>query len=451
VADPVVTRFLLSGGALAVGFLGSLLHRSTGVPEILILIVFGVILGPVFGLFDKASFEAATPFFAPLALIIILFDGGLNLSARSVARGFGVSMFHTLLTFFSAIFVFFIVLNQVFGHDLIQSLAFGAALGGTSGVIVLGLIQRLGASENARIVLAMESVITDVLCVVVALTLLSASQGSSSSDPLSALGTIGLEFGIALALGFGAGLAWMGALHLLHGVRYAFVVTLAVLLMLYAVTELVGGSGAVAALVFGLVIGNKEEFRELFHIRSEVRFDESLKTFHAEVSFIVRTFFFVYLGVVFSPAAFFDPAIFGTALLLFIGILLLRVPISGASAAIGRMDPGDWKVLTLMLPRGLAAAALASIFAVQLQPTSPQLASMALDITLLLILMTSVTATLSAFAGGRRAGAGEDEADLLAREFSRDQESYLDAESAYLARERAKLAKAEGLEGKPRV
>jgi cell volume regulation protein A len=434
-----VTLFLLGGAALAVGFLGSLLHRRTGIPDILFLILLGILLGPVFGFFDRAAFQAAIPVFAPLTLALILFDGGLNLSARSVARGFGLSVGYTLLTFIGTIFVFFIVLNQALGFALLDSLAFGAALGGTSGVIVLGLVHRLAASEKARVVLALESVITDVLCVVVALTLLGISKGGASADPLAALGAIGLQFGIALILGLAAGLAWMGGLHLLHGVRYAFVATLAVLLMVYAVTELLGGSGAVAALMFGLVLGNTEELRAALRIRSEVRFDESLKQFHAELSFIVRTFFFVYLGVVFVPAVLGEPATMGIALALFIGILLIRAPLSAAAGKATEMQAGDASVMTLILPRGLAAAALASILAVQMP--DQRLGSLALNLTLLIVLFSNITATLPAFLRKREAIA-PDAADDLATRLSWNLD---DAESRYMARERARLrAKGDG-------
>ncbi|HLF07574.1 MAG TPA: cation:proton antiporter, partial [Thermoplasmata archaeon] len=343
--DPV-TLFLLAGASLAVGFLGSVLHRRTGIPDILILMFLGIVLGPMLGLFDKVAFQAATPYFAPLALVMILFDGGLNLSARSVARGFGVSIAHTGLTFLSGMFVFFLFLNQVLHHSLFDSLAFGAALGGTSGVVVLGLVQRVSASEKARTVMALESVITDVLCVVVALTLLGISTGVTPGDPLPALTQIGLQFGIALLTGLAAGLAWMGALHHLHGVKYAFVLTLAVLLMLYAVTEMLGGSGAVAALIFGLVIGNSETFAGLVRIRAEVKFDESLKHFQSEVSFIVRTFFFVYLGVVFSLSALQDSRLLVIGIALFLGILILRALISSATSRANGMERGDGRALT---------------------------------------------------------------------------------------------------------
>ena len=81
----VLTAFLAIGGIIAIGFAAGLIFDRTRVPDLLILIFLGVLLGPVSTAFFGVSFvpsnvlEFLTPYFTAVALMIILFDGGLNL------------------------------------------------------------------------------------------------------------------------------------------------------------------------------------------------------------------------------------------------------------------------------------------------------------------------------------------------------------------------------------
>ncbi|HLF07408.1 MAG TPA: hypothetical protein VI893_09620, partial [Thermoplasmata archaeon] len=99
----------------------------------------------------------------------------------------------------------------------------------------------------------------------------------------------------------------------------------------------------------------------------------------------------------------------------------------------------DGRALTLMLPRGLAAAALASILAAQMPDAA--LGSMILDLTLLIILFSCITATLSAVGGRKRE---QDGADRLARTLAFDEE----AEQTFLRRQRRRISSEESLSPK---
>ena len=84
--NPLLFLLLISGIFL-LGFFGNIFFKKTKISDILILIIVGMLLGPVFHLIPNNIIEllkSFTPIFAAVALIILLFDGGLWLNFNSV-------------------------------------------------------------------------------------------------------------------------------------------------------------------------------------------------------------------------------------------------------------------------------------------------------------------------------------------------------------------------------
>src|SRR5687767_7061958 len=89
--DPLQTLATL-GGIIALGFVGYLLFERTRVTDVLLLIALGVLIGPVFGLFSVGAFQEPTTLVGALALIVIMFDGGLGLRLKDLVSGLGRAM-----------------------------------------------------------------------------------------------------------------------------------------------------------------------------------------------------------------------------------------------------------------------------------------------------------------------------------------------------------------------
>jgi cell volume regulation protein A len=84
--DPVVLAFVVAGTIIILGFLGEEFFKRTSIPDPILLLLFGVLLGPVFNVFSHEQLVSITPYFAALALIMILFDGGLNMKIQEAMR-----------------------------------------------------------------------------------------------------------------------------------------------------------------------------------------------------------------------------------------------------------------------------------------------------------------------------------------------------------------------------
>ncbi|MBA3046598.1 MAG: cation:proton antiporter [Candidatus Thermoplasmatota archaeon] len=376
------------GMIILIGFLGSLFFERTKIPDILILIFIGLFIGPIlthythFGILDDPEMSSViisiAPTFAALALVIILFDGGLNLHLEKTMKKLGLAILHTGVAFIGTMVITAIICFYFLRMDIIIGLLLGCIIGGTSGAVVIPIMAKSCTKESTKILLTLESVLTDVLCIVSALIFIEMLKGSTL-DTGAMVQRLLSSFVLAGFIAFLFGVFWLLILKKLEGKPFAFMITIAALLVLYAVTEYIQVSGAIAALVFGLVLSNKDEIARILKIKGSFILDDHIKQFHTEVSFLVRTFFFVYLGMTFTfvinsgtfgslpgfiPNWIVEQPVLVLLLLLsilFIGVLVVRYIATTVTCYVHKESKDDKAYIFAMLPRGLAAAVLAQL------------------------------------------------------------------------------------------
>ncbi|KYK23122.1 hypothetical protein AYK24_01530 [Thermoplasmatales archaeon SG8-52-4] len=112
--------------------------------------------------------------------------------------------------------------------------------------------------------------------------------------------------------------------------------------------------------MFGLVLGNGKKILKMINYQHEgFEMDNETKQFHGLTSFVIRTFFFVYLGMIVTFRSL-NFIIFGIVILII--LLIVRYLAIYISTYKGCFETNDKQVLTVMMPRGLAAAILAISF-----------------------------------------------------------------------------------------
>jgi NhaP-type Na+/H+ or K+/H+ antiporter len=333
----------------------------TKIPDVLILLFIGLLLGPVTGLTTPESFGKAGPVFTTLILIVILFEGGLGLDLKVLGKSLVGATGLTVWNFVLTMAVVAPITKVFLGFNWLQACTLAATVGGTSSAVVIPVLKRLKLGEKAKTVLMLESALSDVLVIVVTLALVGAQTGNDFRIG-RIFGEMFNSFLIAAVIGALTGVFWSLTLHWLHGLKNSIFTTPAFVLVVYGLTEWLGFSGAIAALMMGITIGNIKELppyflkkrRELLTSPSETE----LAVF-GEVAFLLKTFFFVYVGISIQMSdSFLVVAGLGTTLALFI----LRVPVVHASlipsASFSRFDAS---VSGAMNTKGLAAAVAASI------------------------------------------------------------------------------------------
>jgi cell volume regulation protein A len=362
----------LVGMIILVGLAGEWIFKKTGVPNAIILIGLGVLLGPVSGVVSSESMTAAAPFFGTLALLIILFDGGLNLKIVTVIREAPFALLYTTLVFCASTAAVAAVYHAVFGGGWTVALLLGVILGGTTGAVVIPVVTQMKSiADETRILLSLESAFTDVFVVVAALIftnlLVSPTPLETAIVPL-----ILHAFVDALLLALVAGMLWARFMGMLQGQPLSYMLTLAAVLLLYSAAEALGANGAITILFFGLVLGNMEEVvaRSHQHVRriigwnlevANFAIDVFLRRLNEELSFLVRTFFYVLLGLIFNLTSL-TPLVAVGSLLLFVAVLSCRWVLTGGMSLLKRSwSPRDRRTIVAMLPRGLSAAVMAFV------------------------------------------------------------------------------------------
>jgi len=358
-----VSIFLLTvAGIFLVGVLGELVFERTQVPDAVWLVAVGIILGPVAGLLKQDALRAVAPFFAALTLIIILFDGGRRLLIGSLGRAALPALGLALMTFvLSCVTVALLAQGAALVGWIprpwtpMHSLLLGAILGGSSSVVIMPSMARARVEARTADLVSLESAITDVLCVVGAGTIAQLIlRGPETAAPLA---VVARTFATGLGVGVAAGAVWILVLGLLRGSMHGFPLTLSGLLILYVVVDRTGGSAALAVLTFAVLVGNASWILGRVGLASQPLPERDDHDFHGQLVFIVKSFFFTFIGAMLGPP-------WGLAILGFlIGLALLpaRVPGVWVTSRAMRLTREQRGIVGVSVPRGLAAGVLATL------------------------------------------------------------------------------------------
>jgi len=382
-----------------VGILVFLAHLFTGIfsrtriPDVILLIIIGICVGPLFGLASPEQFGAVGPIFTTITLIIILFESGLALKLSTLRSALGGAMTLAPLSFFSTMGIvagFAIWLTDL---ELIPAFILGAIVGSTSETVVIPLVRQLKIKEETQTLLSVESSVNDVLSIVITVALVEAyTLGQFQIAAVS--GNLIASFLVALVFGIIGAFIWSILLHKIHAIKNAIFTTPAFVFVIYGLVETLGFSGAIAALAFGVTLGNIESIRfPIFKgiaAREAVGLTETEKIFFSEVAFLLKTFFFVYLGLSLELIS---------GRLIIIGLIItaiafvLRIPAVKLALRKTIVDK-DTSIVAIMIPKGLAAVVLATLPLQQGIPGGEIIKNISYGVVLFSIVITSILVLL---------------------------------------------------------
>ena len=229
---------LAASVVIILGVLGEAFFKKTGIPDIAFLMVLGIIIGPILGIVQPAAVVEIVPYFAALALIIIMFDGGYNLHIGNVLKTAHFAIVLVILGFAVSVGIVTGFAHYGLGWEWLDSILLGTIVGGSSSIIVFGLVRKLRISDDAKSMLSFESALTDILSTIVAFVLFEAVlSGNFSLDLLGE--TIGRAVIVGLILGFGVGIPWMFIISKLSNAQHNYMLTLGVLVLAVLLGKLI--------------------------------------------------------------------------------------------------------------------------------------------------------------------------------------------------------------------
>ena len=345
-------------------FLGNILSRLftiTKIPDVLFLIAIGIVIGPFLGLVTPDAFGVVGPLFTMVTLAIILFEGGLHITVQTLKKAISGTMALTAANFVAITLICIFIMRYLAGFTIIESCMLGAIIGGTSSAVVIPFTNYLNIKNDTKAILALESAMSDVICIVVLIALINVMK-LQEFNAGHLIGNLISSFLVAIVIGVIAGVWWSSVYHRIVSIKSIFI-TPAFVFIVFGFVSLLGFSGAIAALALGVTLGNLNYFKAekvlpfLGNNVTQVELSPIETEFFSQLVSLFKVFFFIYIGI---SIRFTYVEIFYMAAALTIAMYIARIIIVWFTMP-HTLPKADAAVIAVMEPKGLAAAVLASL------------------------------------------------------------------------------------------
>lgn len=360
---PVEVLLTVLAGMFVVAAAGERLFQRTGIPDAIWLVVAGVVLGPVSGALTRDRLSEIAPYLAAVTLVMILFQGGLGLKLKTLVHSAPRASVIALVGFAftvvavagaSAVAVALGLAPE--GWSYLHGVLLGTILGGSSSIVVMPAMAQAKVRSELAELLDVESALTDILCVVFTVAVIDVLLGRTSRG-----GDTGLQllqfFAVGAGLGVASGLLLVLVLRLVKLGDHEYPVTLAALLGLFVMIERAGGSPALGIFTVAVILGNSKSVELELGMRQPEDLPSTVVATHKQLTFIIKTLFFVFLGAMLGPP--WTAVAVGVALG---GLLLIvRAPAVYLGTLGTDLSRTERRLAAAAVPRGLAAGVLATL------------------------------------------------------------------------------------------
>ena len=296
----------------------STLSARLGVPLLLFFLGVGMLAGEegILGI-EFAEYNLAN-FIGQAALACILLDGGLRTSMRSFRVGLKPAVTLASWGVLVTVLVAGIFATWLLDVDWRLGVLMAAIVGSTDAAAVFSLLRNGGVKLNDRVqaTLEIESGANDPLAILLVTAMIALNLDPTSQGIGDIIFMLISQIGIGLVLGLLSGWAlskMLPKVYLADGM-YAILI-LSAGLIVFGITNLLGGSGFLAVYLAGVVIGN-----------TKVRATEHVLRVMDSFAWLSQAVLFVVLGLLVQPSGILE--VIHYSLLIFIFLLFIARPIA---------------------------------------------------------------------------------------------------------------------------
>jgi len=300
----------IAGVVILLGVFLMHFSKRTGWPLTLVLLLIGLFIGPIFKVVNIQEFQGLVHSFAIIALVIVLFDTGYDIKLYKIKQAILESTGLAIVGVASTIAVVFLISKYFLGFDTYLAILFGAILASTDLTIIAPLMQNMKLKQKIKDALNIEATLNSVFAAIIAIVIGGMILYKTNfSEAISK----GLAYHVVTGVAIGLILGWvlLKGLHHLNFEDMPAIVTIGAVLVVYAITELIGASGVIAALIVGLLYGNTEPAPPKF-----------VMLFGENLQMILVTFVYILLGAMITFDAFTNSALIVIALVT--SIIIIR-------------------------------------------------------------------------------------------------------------------------------
>ena len=372
----------------------TILFSKRRIPDVLFLIIIGLVIGPILRWITPEMLGGVGRIFTGITLVLILFQSGLQLSFRSIVSSLRSTALLTLTNYIATTVIIWLIGWLIFRINPLVSIMLGTILGGTASAVVGPMVEQLRMTEKSRAILILEAALGNVLSIVLALGILQAIR-LGKVDLGSIIGQVFSSFVLSIIMGILGAIFWAFILDKVRLIKNSILTTPAFVFIIYGINEWMGYSGAIAALAFGICLANIDRIYgpllKRFIKKEPTQLNETEKSFFSEITLLLKTFFFIFVGISIQLNEF-KPIIIGLGIT--IVVYIMRIFVVRFSILKKYDIPNIDKIYMAVLnPKGLTAAVIATT-AAEVVPHGIAIKNVVFSVILFSIVITSVLVPL---------------------------------------------------------
>jgi len=396
-SNPALTLAL----AMCFGILVQVISRHIKMPGIVLLLGVGILLGPdMLGLIHPASLGKAMHMIVGFSVAVILFEGGMNLRLSHIKRE--QQVIRQLITVGALVMAVGGVISSKFiiGWDWRNSILFGVLIIVTGPTVISPLLKRLRFRRSVSTVLEAEGVLLDAIGAVLAVVALEVALSPSGLSFVKGFFHIisRLLSGVIFGAAGGLGLALLLRIRRFIPESLENVFMLSMVFALFQISNTISAeSGVVAVTIAGLVVGNT---------KTAVR--RELRDFEEEMTVLLIGMLFILLAADVQIVKLTSLGWRGISLVLVIMFILRPLAVFAGTWG-SELNLKQKTLLSWIAPRGIVAAAVASLFSIELEAhgfEGTQLQAMVFLLIILTVLQAGLTGGITASLLGLRKKTG---------------------------------------------
>jgi len=374
----------LAGLIIVAGVLLMKKTRETRFSAVIPLLLLGIILGPVTGLFDPTKYLTLISSMVTLVLVIVLFDAGYDLSISKLKQYAVPALIMTSLGVFLTGGFVWLLGYFLFNLSWELSLLLAALVISTDLTIVSPVLKSMGVKEAQEEIMGLESALNSVIAAIAAIVAVSFMQLTEFGVG-SVLKTFLYNIFVGASLGLILGYLIVVVVAHMKLSEKPHLISIGAVFLVYALTNLVGASGIIAALLVGFVFRNSKH--ELPRV---------IKTYSGDLELLLVVFVYVILGTFLNFGIF--TSLKGILFsLVFLAVVLLARYLTDRAFTLKykEFNPG---LVFFSGPRGILTAVLVLTYAAHF-PAELKV----IGLVFLVVIVTTVLSAFVPFAMKRRA------------------------------------------------
>lgn len=375
------TVLLVGGVLLLLGIVSSKLSTRLGVPVLVLFLLVGMVAGSegVGGLeFENYALAHAI---GTMALVMILFDGGLGTSLAAIRVSWQPSLLLATFGVLMTAIITGLAAAWILGISPLEGLLLGSIVSSTDAAAVFSILRWGGISLPKRIaaVLEVESASNDPMAIFLTIGCIELLLGNVTFGPgLLKLFASQMLIGGLLGLAGGYAAVWLVNRIELGAAGLYPVLVSACCLLIYGAAIQCHGSGFLAVYVAGVVVGNRP-----------ITFQQGIRRFHDAIAWLGQIVMFVTLGLLCFPSRLWEVS--GKALLICLVLMLVARPVAVLLSVLPfRFNLRELAFLSWVGLKGAVPITLATFPLMLATPEGPMHAALLFDVVFFIVVVSAV-------------------------------------------------------------